>query len=232
MSGDGGQAAGRPFDPTTQSIMPSAEVTTLLLLRHGEVEAFGERVVRGQLDAALSPAGLDQHLRLTAWLLENEPAPDQLYTSDLRRCTDLAALLARSWELRSTSTGMLREQSMGSWQGRTWSEISAAEGPAVTAYWDDYLRARPPGGESLHDLTERAGAWWDAALQKHGGERLVVCTHVGVIRALVCRLLGLPLDDALRLAPAVASCTELLVSDAGAVLTRLGERPWLFERGS
>jgi len=54
---DGGQAAGRAFDPTTTAMMPSEVVTRLVLLRHGEVESFGERVVRGQLDAAQGALG-------------------------------------------------------------------------------------------------------------------------------------------------------------------------------
>jgi alpha-ribazole phosphatase len=232
VSADGGQAAGRAFDPTTTSIMPTETVTTLLLLRHGEVEEFGERVVRGQFDAALSQTGVKQHLCLSDWMVANEPKPDQLYTSDLRRCAELSALLAGAWSLRSTSTSMLREQSMGRWEGRTWDDITAEDGALVTAYWDDYLKATPPEGESLQAMSQRVGAWWAATLAKHAGQRLVVSTHIGVIRALLCDLLDVPLTDALRFAPAVGSSTEVLISDAGAVLTRLGERPWMWSAPS
>ncbi len=83
MTNDGGQAAGRAFDPTTTSIMPSEQVTRFLFLRHGEVEDFAERVVRGQLDASLSPAGVLQHVQLVEWLARHEARPDQLLFNPL-----------------------------------------------------------------------------------------------------------------------------------------------------
>lgn len=229
MTNDGGQAAGRAFDPTTTSIMPSEQVTRFLFLRHGEVEDFAERVVRGQLDASLSPAGVLQHVQLVEWLARHEARPDQLYTSDLVRCGELASRLEELWGLAPTITKLLREQSLGRWQGRTWDDISAEDGPLVTAYWDDYANVVPPGGESLVQMGQRARIWLTSTLAKHPGETVVVSTHIGVIRALLCHLLGVHAGDALRFAPAVASTTEVLVSDAGAVVTRLGERPWMLE---
>jgi broad specificity phosphatase PhoE len=228
VSGDGGQAAGRPFDPTTTSIMPSEVVTRVLLLRHGEVEDFGKRVVRGQLDAPLSPAGVEQHVRLVAWLARHEARPNQLYTSDLVRCGELAQRLEELWSLPATVTKLLREQSLGRWQGRTWEEISAEDGALVTAYWDDYANTRPPGGESLIEMSRRVSVWLEATLAKHPGEFIAVSTHIGVIRALLCSLLDVSPAGALRFAPAVASTTEILISEAGAVITRLGERPWMW----
>ena len=122
----------------------------------------------------------------------------------------------------------LREQHLGAWQGRTWEAISASEPEAVRAYWADYVHARPAGGESFGDLAARVRAWWDVNRPSLEGERLVLVTHVGVIRALLAQLLGLPLDQALRLAPAVGSHTALALSEAGAVLEAFGERPWTF----
>ncbi len=224
-----GQAAGREFDPTTMAMMPSEVVTKLVLLRHGEVEDFGKRVVRGQLDAPLSEVGHGQHERLVDWLSKHEAAPDMLYTSDLSRCADLAARLEVTWGRAATVTKLLREQSLGRWQGRTWQEISAEDGPLVTAYWDDYACTVPPGGESLMQMGERVNTWLQGTLQKHPGKSITISTHIGVIRALLCELLQVPRDQALRFAPAVASTTEILISDAGPVITRLGERPWLWK---
>lgn len=230
MTNDGGQAAGRPFDPTTTAIMPSEVVTRLVLLRHGEVEDFGKRVVRGQLDAPLSPEGVHQHARLVDWLAANEERPDQLYTSDLVRCGELAQRLDELWDLRPTITKLLREQSLGRWQGRTWDEITAEDGALVTAYWDDYANTRPPEGESLVQVSERARTWLTSTLQKHPGETIFASTHIGVIRTLLCHLLHVSPTEALRFSPGVASTTEVLLSDAGAVITRLGERPWTWGR--
>lgn len=232
MSGDGGQAAGRAFDPTTTSIMPSEVVSRVLLLRHGEVEDFGKRVVRGQLDADLSGVGVEQHRRLVEWLERHEPKADHLYTSDLKRCSELAARIETIWDVQATVTKLLREQSLGLWQGRTWDDISTEDGPLVTAYWDDYANTAPPEGESMVQMGQRVVAWLNSTLQKHPGDTIAVSTHIGVIRTLLCHLLGVSPSDALRFSPAVASTTEVLISDAGAVVTRLGERPWMWSSTS
>lgn len=227
-----GQAAGAQFDPATRGIMPDRTVTRLHLLRHGNVADFEARIVHGQLDVPLSPEGLEQTALLVRSLAEREQRPDALLGSDLSRCRTLGDALAQRTGLAYEPTAALREQDMGDWQGRTWSAITERDPERVRAYWDDYANVAPPGGESFADLVARASAWWDETLGARAGSTLWVVTHVGVIRALSCRLLGLPPGEALRLAPATASHTAFLVGEAGAVLTSFGERPWLFADGA
>ncbi len=219
------------FDSTTRGIMPEERVQRLHLLRHGEVVAMRERLVRGQLDVELSDRGHEQSLQLSSWFNEQVPKPDALWSSDLKRCRVLAEELARLSGVSLQIDPRLREQNMGDWQGRTWREISATDGAAVTAYWDDYVDARPTGGESLRELHQRVESWWreQCAAEPHGC--IVVVTHVGVLRSFQCSLLGLPLHDALRFAPEVASHTSFLISEESAVQTSFGERPWTFGSG-
>lgn len=224
-----GQAAGEGFDPATQGIMPDAEVTRLHILRHGAVANLEARVVRGQLDVPLSPSGLAQSTRLASWLVTHEPRPEVLVGSDLVRCRDLGNALAARLGVGYETTAALREQHMGDWQGLTWSSVTERDAELVRAYWDDYVHVAPPGGESFADLVARVGSWWDEARNSWSGQNIWVVTHVGVIRALSIRLLGLQPGEALRLAPATASHTAFLVSKGGAVLTSFGERPWLFQ---
>ena len=229
MTRNRGQAAGERFDDATADIMPDHTVTRLHLLRHGAVEALEQRVVRGQLDVALSKEGREQSDRLAEWFAIAEPTPDRLFTSDLARCTYLGTALAERTHLPLEISNDLREQNMGSWQGQTWEAITQTDAPSVSAYWDDYVATSPPEGESLQDLFKRAQAWWQAVLLTSEGGSIVAVTHAGFIRSLICVLLKLPLTEALRFAPATASHTTLLYSSAGGVLTIFGERPWLFE---
>lgn len=221
-----GQAAGEIFDPTTTAAFVSSDVTRVTLVRHGEVERLRERVVRGQLDIALSEVGRAQGQALHA-ALQRGQRPTALISSDLRRCSEFALQLASGWQLDAQLRPEFREQSMGTWQGATWAEIQARHGSAVNDYWDDYANARPPEGESLRDLGARIERAFQQLLSEHAGGHVLLVTHIGVIRCLLCGALGLGLDQALRFAPATASVTELLLSESGAVVEVVGERPWL-----
>jgi len=227
---DDGQAAGTSFDGTTVRAMPTRTVTRVDLLRHGEVVDFERRIVRGQLDVDLTPVGERQHRHLVEWIATWDEPPERIVASDLVRCRRLAEALAERLGRRAELRADLREQSMGAWQGKTWEEITAPDPAAVKDYWEDYVDARPPGGESLRDLYERARAAWLELEPEVRGGRVALVTHVGVIRSLLCCFLGVPPGEALRFAPAAGSCTRVLLSDSGAVLTTLGERPWLFSK--
>lgn len=210
--------------------MPETRVARIHLLRHGAVRDLERRIVRGQLDTGLSAEGARQEACLVEWLATHEGRPDRILSSDLPRCASMAAALGARVGLEPELRPELREQSMGAWQGRTWDAISADDGPRVTAYWDDYVGTRPPGGESLADLAERVGALWEAEREALLDRRTAVVTHVGVIRVLLAMLLPTPLSQCLRFAPATGSHTRLLWSEPGCVLETLGERPWLEPR--
>lgn len=53
---------------------------------------------------------------------------------------------------------------------------------------------RPPGGESFRDLQARVWPVFEAIARRICGPTLMV-THAGVIRVLLCRLLGMPLEN-------------------------------------
>lgn len=214
-----------PFDAVTERALPSREVTSLHLLRHGEVDTGGARLAYGHLDLSLTPKGEAEGEALRRHVLERLPRPDGVISSDLTRCSALAERIAADLDLPLWRSPALREQRMGDWEGRSWEALTAEDEPGVQAYWADYLHAAPPGGESFADLAARVQAFFDEHAQTLAGRRWVVVTHIGVIRATLCRQLRLPLTEALRFAPARGSHTQLLIAEAGAVLEQLGERP-------
>lgn len=203
------------FDKPTMRIIPSSTVVRAHLFRHGEVA--GSRVCRGHHDAPLSPRGEAQTEAAAAWFRATYPTPDLVISSDLGRCTALARLLSDTPLL----VPALREQDMGQWDGRGWEQLTLEDPARTTAYWDDYVNARPPGGESYAECFARAVNWWNA--QDFGDKRVVVVTHIGVIRALACHWMGMGPDQALRWAPGYASHSRVLLAEAGAVIESFGE---------
>jgi len=216
---------GEAWDAVTARALPSSQVVHLHLLRHGEVETGGARLAYGHTDLPLGAVGEAASADLLAFAQDTLPPVSQVVASDLQRCSGLARRLGEALGVPVRLEPRLREQHMGAWEGRSWADLNAADDATIQAYWADYVHTRPPGGESMADLADRVLGWWQQVAPALDGSRVILVTHVGVIRVLLCQALGLPLDQALRFAPPRGSHTHLLGSDTGWVLQALGEHP-------
>lgn len=204
------------FDAATNEIIPSLRLARLHVFRHGEVQTGTARVCRGQIDVLLSERGMEQSAFAAGRFLERHGRPDRVYSSDLTRCRVFAEQFGAPVRLVRD----LREQDMGDWEGKTWEELTQKDPEGVTAYWNNYVAARPRRGESWREVSMRVGEWWQEESPLEG--RIVIVTHIGPIRALLCHWLGLGPDQALRFAPTYASETVVLDADAGVVIESMG----------
>lgn len=225
--GSGDQATANGFDAGTLQAMPDRWFTRVLLVRHGAVAELSQRVVRGQLDTGLSALGQAQSRAAVESIAERHPDLTAVISSDLPRCRSLGESLAERTGAAISLEPRLREQDMGSWQGRTWADITAEDPQRIADYWEDYTGIAPPEGESLSEVRDRAVSWWRSEPRLRAGGTLAVVGHVGTFRCLLSELFGTPLNQALRWAPGTGSITELLWSEAGAVLEVFGERSLL-----
>ncbi|MDP6935191.1 MAG: histidine phosphatase family protein, partial [Myxococcota bacterium] len=210
--------------------MPSRVLTQLHLIRHGEVETGGRRLAYGHLDLPLSSLGLEQSRVMVQHVLDKGVVPAGVISSDLGRCRHLGERLAEALGVSLECTESLREQHMGAWEGRSWEDLTAMDPAGVHAYWNDYVNAVPPGGESFGGMVKRVESWWRRCRERIEGGTWIVVTHVGVIRSILCSRLDIPVSEALRYAPARGSYSNLLVAEAGSVLQALGELPLISGR--
>ena len=213
------------WDRVTAQALPSSEVTHLHLFRHGRVDTNGRRLCYGHTDFPLAAEGLSQVEGLVDFAQHRLPRPDGVLSSDLRRCTVIAEPMAEALGVPLRTSAGLREQDMGAWEGRAWEQLTAEDVGAVRRFWASYHDFRPPGGESFGDMGRRVDGWFEQRWSELRGGRWFVVAHTGVVRAVCCRLLGLPWSEALRFTPLPGSHSWLLVAQAGACLQVLGERP-------
>lgn len=106
---------------------------------------------------------------------------DAVFSSPLSRCTCLAAEIFPEGPLRIDDR--LTELDFGDWEMMPWNTIF--ESPEGKVWFGDYTRACCPNGESLIDLISRTKMFIDD-LNEMKHERIVLVTHAGVIRALIC----------------------------------------------
>lgn len=111
-------------------------------------------------------------------VVQNLSPAAAIISSPLTRCRQLATAIASAQKLDVKVDPRLQEMDFGSWEGQRWSEIPRGE---LDAWADDFLNARPHGGESVAMLRRRT---IDALDDYHAceGTHLLI-THAGVIKA-------------------------------------------------
>ena len=183
-------------DHTTDA-KPSSCSGTIYLLRHGAIIVPGEgkRYV-GWQDHALSDAG---RLQAHAWSDSfSGMSLDGIYCSDLNRCLETARIIAARCSLEPHALQELREIGLGEWEGRRFDTVRAEDPHEFRRRGEQIADHRPPGGESFNDLQRRV---WPVFMKLSSGvhRKVLMVTHAGVIRVLLCRLLGMPLKNLFRI---------------------------------
>jgi broad specificity phosphatase PhoE len=169
----------------------------LWLFRHPELaEAHAERAV-GAGPAELSRRGRAQVLR---WLELMKPIElAEVHCSPQPQCHDPARGLAEARSLQAQPNAALRDQELGRWQGRTWSDVMRDEDGAVRTFFAEFGEARAPGGESLGDAVERVLVFWAAAMPKALGKSLAFVLPGSLLAGFVAAMLGMRLSRSVSL---------------------------------
>lgn len=166
--------------------------TRLLLVRHGQTDWNRAGLWQGLADRPLTQAGRDQARAAAEELgaeLETETRAgragfDRIWTSDLARAGETAEIIARRLDLETCVDLRLRELDVGDWSGRPRAEIHARDAERLIAFEEGDIEIRAGGGESRSELGLRVHAFVRDRAADSAGARLIVVTHLGVIRAL------------------------------------------------
>jgi len=161
----------------------SSPNTEFLLIRHGQSEWNAISRWQGHADPPLSEMGREQ-ARDLARRLKGERV-EALFTSDLSRARETAAIVGEVLHRVPTADARLRELDVGEWEGRVREEIEDR--------WPDLLRqfdtedpdSRPPGGETRRELALRVRSRVAKIAAQHPTGRVAIVAHLGVIEALL-----------------------------------------------
>lgn len=163
----------------------------LVLWRHGETDYNVSSRMQGHLDSTLTDVGWNQ-ARFAVPALARF-APELVVSSDLRRANDTASVFTDATGVALRVDKRLRETHLGSWQGMTGAEVDQ-QWPEDRHEWQNDPRWAPPGGETRVEVADRATELV-AELDEELDGTVLLCTHGGLITALVGRLLGLPEEN-------------------------------------
>jgi broad specificity phosphatase PhoE len=178
-------------------------MTTILLARHGETDWNRDHRWQGHADPPLNAVGREQARALAAAL--RDVRLDALYSSDLRRALETAAIVARAKRLAVITDPALREIDDLEWTGLTWPEIErrfpegARRHLAGGTGWES--------GETWEAMSERVVVAIRQIAAAHPSGDLLCVLHGGPIRAVLAHTAGIDLGEYRRVAPDPANGT-------------------------
>lgn len=185
---------------------------TLLLLRHGESEGNAEGRIQGSSDEGLTDLGRRQAEAAGRRLARAGAAA--LYSSDLRRARDTAAVVAAHTGHEAVAEiPALREYGFGEAEGMRWEAARDRYG-LDGRNWGS---GRIPGEERMAAFRDRVHAAIEELALRHASDVAVAVTHGGVVGAIVSRLLGLGDDGHASIHSANCGVTELRTGADGRI---------------
>jgi probable phosphoglycerate mutase len=190
----------------------------ILLVRHGETTWNREGRYQGRTDIPLSETGQVQVQRLGE-RLRNVPIAAAIASPLSRAKTTAEAVLAGRTLALELDPGLL-EISHGAWEGKLASEVERDHAEMFGVWRTAPGRDAPagPGAESLGDVEARAWPVLEKLCARLGADDTgLIAAHDAVNRVLLCRVLGLPLQQVWKFRQAPATLNVL----SGRSLTEL-----------
>ena len=166
-------------------------ITIIDILRHGEPE--GGSMYRG--------GGTDHHLSDDGWkqmhksVQRNASEWSSIVTSPMLRCSEFAQHLSDSKNIPLEVVEHFREAGYGKWEGRTATEIMHASEKEYWNFFEDPVSNRPENAELLEFFTPRVNDAFGKLLSDYQGQNVLLVTHLGVTRAILGIILGMPLES-------------------------------------
>ncbi len=165
--------------------------TTFYIIRHGQSDGNIQKIVQGQSDSHLTEEGKRQALQLGSDL--RDVNFDVAFSSDSVRAKETAEIVAVEKRLAVHENELLREHSMGQWEGQDEEVYHATYVELFEKYeklseeekWQSKI---PDDVESDEEVKARFLKFASETANRYPGKTVLVVTHGGVIRCLLVHL--------------------------------------------
>lgn len=175
----------------------------IYFIRHGQTSWNQKQLFQGWEDIPLDENGRLQAQQLGAFF--KPISLKAIYSSDLIRAVETAQAISSIKNIPLIKIAELKEINVGDWCGLTWQEIQAKY-PDHLSQTDFHIPI--PNGESFQEVLDRSLNWLKT-LKYQKTDAIAIVTHGGVIRLLLCILMGLPLQERHRFTLNNASISEI-----------------------
>jgi broad specificity phosphatase PhoE len=190
----------------------------LVLVRHGETVGQSSIRLYGATDVALAHEG-EQQAAAAGRSLAGQRF-DAVLTSPLQRARRSAEIVLVAGEHPAIEVEVIedfREVNFGDWEGWTWADVQARDPEAHARWSSEGPQFRFPGGEVRHEFLARVQSAVEPRILDRfaaGATRMLAVLHMGVIRAIVARLLEVPITELEGLALPLGTVRRLHFADS------------------
>ncbi|GHH52574.1 histidine phosphatase family protein [Streptomyces candidus] len=193
-----------------------SDVTTLVLLRHGETLLTPQRRLSGSRGSnpGLSPVGHRQ-AEAAADALTRRGGIEAVVSSPMRRCQETAHAVAAHLGLIVQAENDLREADFGAWEGLTFPEVRERYPDDLSAWLASPESAPSGASETMQQVVHRVAAVRDGLLARYGGATVVVVSHVVPVRTLIRLALQAPPRTLFRMEVSAASLSTVTYDPDG-----------------
>lgn len=168
-------------------------MTKVIFVRHGETTWNHSGRYQGHSDIPLNEKGLQQ-AELVAQRLAGKTI-SAIYSSDLRRALQTAEVIATQHSLFPMVLPEFREVNFGLWEGLTYEKIMAVWPEVLSEIYSKPGSTIIPEGESFYDVQRRTMIGLEKCIANHHDETIVIVSHGGTMRVLLCDALGLAIEN-------------------------------------
>ena len=174
-------------------------MNSLILLRHGQSQWNLENRFTGWKDVPLTEKGIEEANKAGLLIKESKTKIDIIFSSILQRANRTAELalkekdFAHLWkdnQLIMTKSQNLNERDYGDLVGLNKEETSQKFGKEQVHIWRRSYDVSPPGGESLKNVVDRVGPYFEKFIHHHllSNKNVIIVAHGNSLRAIMIKI--------------------------------------------
>ena len=162
----------------------------LIVLRHGQSTFNKANILAGWKDVPLTEFGKKEATDAANKL--HKYNFDYVFTSDLKRtkdtCSIVKSTLNQNFMIKSSSA--LKERNYGELTGQNREQLKNLFTPEQVSIWRRSYSERPPNGESLDDVKNRCGSYFDKNILPllDQNKNILIISHSNTLRSLFVHL--------------------------------------------
>ncbi|WP_088102087.1 histidine phosphatase family protein [Halalkalibacter urbisdiaboli] len=163
---------------------------TLYITRHGETEWNKQKRLQGWSDSDLTDKGIANAISLGERLKSINL--NAIYSSPSKRASDTAKLICGDKDIPIIYEDKLKEIYLGSWEGRTQSELEENYPSDYYSFWNTPHLYTSKDCESFGELQTKLVDVLHTIKEKNISGNILIVTHAVVIKTLMAYFKNVP----------------------------------------